>query len=149
MVRKCTLTFSCLKSQPIWLSGPGCSSVGGGAFTELGPFYPRGDGRGLRLNKKSWNRGRSLGCRYISIPFFFSKEWKVQVLTFSLLLCCFFLPFWFRSVQSSVRGVTGWSWMVLFEHFIGLQHWRRADWSVALTVFGSQRAMLGSHCSSI
>ena len=91
MVRKCTLTFSCLKSQPIWLSGPGCSSVGGGAFTELGPFYPRGDGRGLRSNKKSWNRGRSLGCRYISIPFFFSKEWKVQVLTFSLLLCCFYL----------------------------------------------------------
>ena len=39
------------------LSGPGCSSIGGGAFTELGPFYPRGDGRGLRLNKKSWNKG--------------------------------------------------------------------------------------------
>jgi serine carboxypeptidase-like clade 2 len=42
------------------LSGPGCSSVGGGAFTELGPFYPRGDGRGLRLNKKSWNKVSNL-----------------------------------------------------------------------------------------
>ncbi|KAL0875262.1 hypothetical protein Bca101_024967 [Brassica carinata] len=31
-------------------NGPGCSSVGGGAFTELGPFYPTGDGRGLRIN---------------------------------------------------------------------------------------------------
>lgn len=38
-------------------SGPGCSSMGGGAFTELGPFYPKGDGRGLRRNSMSWNRG--------------------------------------------------------------------------------------------
>jgi hypothetical protein len=41
------------------LSGPGCSSVGGGAFTELGPFYPRGNGRGLRINDKSRNKGSS------------------------------------------------------------------------------------------
>lgn len=40
-------------------SGPGCSSIGGGAFTELGPFYPRGDGRGLRRNSMSWNKGKS------------------------------------------------------------------------------------------
>lgn len=39
------------------LTGPGCSSIGGGAFTELGPFYPRGDGRGLRRNPMSWNKG--------------------------------------------------------------------------------------------
>lgn len=38
-------------------SGPGCSSIGGGAFTELGPFYPKGDGRGLRRNSMSWNKG--------------------------------------------------------------------------------------------
>lgn len=31
--------------------------MGGGAFTELGPFYPKGDGRGLRRNSMSWNRG--------------------------------------------------------------------------------------------
>lgn len=111
MVRKCTLTFSCLKSQPIWLSGPGCSSVGGGAFTELGPFYPRGDGRGLRLNKKSWNRGRSLGCRYISIPFFFSKEWKVQVLTEVDLRCSFTFDFTASNLLfvESPAGV-GWSY---------------------------------------
>ncbi|KAM7253418.1 hypothetical protein ACFE04_026036 [Oxalis oulophora] len=41
-------------------SGPGCSSIGGGAFTELGPFYPRGDGRGLIRNKMSWNRASNL-----------------------------------------------------------------------------------------
>uniref|UniRef100_A0A453IRP8 Carboxypeptidase n=1 Tax=Aegilops tauschii subsp. strangulata TaxID=200361 RepID=A0A453IRP8_AEGTS len=49
------------KPLTLWLNGgPGCSSVGGGAFTELGPFYPRGDGRGLRLNKKSWNKVSNL-----------------------------------------------------------------------------------------
>ncbi|KAK1371238.1 Carboxypeptidase [Heracleum sosnowskyi] len=50
-----------LKPLTLWLNGgPGCSSVGGGAFTELGPFYPRGDGRGLRRNSKSWNRASNL-----------------------------------------------------------------------------------------
>ncbi|KAI4337918.1 hypothetical protein L6164_016281 [Bauhinia variegata] len=45
----------------LWLNGgPGCSSIGGGAFTELGPFYPRGDGRGLRKNSMSWNRASNL-----------------------------------------------------------------------------------------
>lgn len=38
--------------------GPGCSSIGGGAFTELGPFFPTGDGRSLRVNSKSWNKGK-------------------------------------------------------------------------------------------
>ena len=39
------------------MTGPGCSSIGGGAFTELGPFYPRSDGRGLSVNKYAWNKG--------------------------------------------------------------------------------------------
>ena len=42
------------------IAGPGCSSVGGGAFTELGPFYPTGDGRGLRINSMSWNKASNL-----------------------------------------------------------------------------------------
>lgn len=49
------------KPLTLWLNGgPGCSSIGGGAFTELGPFYPRGDGRGLRRNKMSWNKASNL-----------------------------------------------------------------------------------------
>lgn len=45
----------------LWLNGgPGCSSLGGGAFTELGPFYPLGDGRGLRRNLQSWNKVSNL-----------------------------------------------------------------------------------------
>lgn len=50
-----------LKPLTLWLNGgPGCSSVGGGAFTELGPFFPRGDGRALRRNSKSWNKASNL-----------------------------------------------------------------------------------------
>lgn len=49
------------KPLALWLNGgPGCSSIGGGAFTELGPFFPRGDGRGLRRNSMSWNRASNL-----------------------------------------------------------------------------------------
>ncbi|CAM8984467.1 unnamed protein product [Rhodiola kirilowii] len=49
------------KPLTLWLNGgPGCSSMGGGAFTELGPFFPRGDGRGLRINKMSWNKASNL-----------------------------------------------------------------------------------------
>ncbi|KAJ6681540.1 CARBOXYPEPTIDASE [Salix koriyanagi] len=49
------------KPLALWLNGgPGCSSIGGGAFTELGPFFPSGDGRGLRRNSMSWNRASNL-----------------------------------------------------------------------------------------
>ncbi|KAL0908240.1 hypothetical protein M5K25_022725 [Dendrobium thyrsiflorum] len=49
------------KPLTLWLNGgPGCSSIGGGAFSELGPFFPRGDGRGLRINKHSWNKVSNL-----------------------------------------------------------------------------------------
>ncbi|XP_058097312.1 serine carboxypeptidase-like 42 isoform X3 [Magnolia sinica] len=49
------------KPLTLWLNGgPGCSSIGGGAFTELGPFFPRGDGRSLRRNPRSWNKVSNL-----------------------------------------------------------------------------------------
>ncbi|XP_052189698.1 serine carboxypeptidase-like 42 [Diospyros lotus] len=50
-----------LKPLTLWLNGgPGCSSIGGGAFTELGPFFPKGDGRSLRRNSMSWNRASNM-----------------------------------------------------------------------------------------
>jgi serine carboxypeptidase-like clade 2 len=46
------------KEQPLvlWLNGgPGCSSIGGGFLSELGPFYPTPDGKHLVSNPNAWN----------------------------------------------------------------------------------------------
>ncbi|CAM6118109.1 unnamed protein product [Calypogeia fissa] len=49
------------KPLALWLNGgPGCSSVAGGGFTELGPFYPNGYANGLVRNSHSWNRVANL-----------------------------------------------------------------------------------------
>ena len=37
-------------------SGPGCSSIGGGFMSELGPFYPTPGGDGLKANDHAWNK---------------------------------------------------------------------------------------------
>lgn len=50
-------------SRPLtlWLNGgPGCSSLGNGAFEELGPFRPNGTARGLVFNRHSWNKVSNL-----------------------------------------------------------------------------------------
>nr|XP_025625681.1 serine carboxypeptidase-like 45 [Arachis hypogaea] len=47
------------KPLVLWLNGgPGCSSVGVGAFVENGPFRP-GDNNILLKNDYSWNKGNS------------------------------------------------------------------------------------------
>ena len=38
------------------MQGPGCSSLGGGFWSELGPFYPTPGGKELIRNKYAWNR---------------------------------------------------------------------------------------------
>lgn len=45
---KCFINF-------FFIAGPGCSSVGEGAFVEHGPFKP--SGRVLLKNQYSWNKG--------------------------------------------------------------------------------------------
>lgn len=39
----------------LFFTGPGCSSLGVGAFSENGPFRPRGEV--LIRNEHSWNKG--------------------------------------------------------------------------------------------
>jgi serine carboxypeptidase-like clade 2 len=46
--------------NPPILTGPGCSSVGGGMLSELGPFYPTPDGAHLKQNPYSWNKFSNL-----------------------------------------------------------------------------------------
>ncbi|KAK6159366.1 hypothetical protein DH2020_006680 [Rehmannia glutinosa] len=44
------------KPLVLWLNGgPGCSSIGNGALTELGPFRVNPDGKTLWYNKHAWN----------------------------------------------------------------------------------------------
>ncbi|KAJ9691541.1 hypothetical protein PVL29_013654 [Vitis rotundifolia] len=44
----------------LWLNGgPGCSSIGFGATEELGPFFPRKDGK-LKFNPHTWNKATNL-----------------------------------------------------------------------------------------
>ena len=43
-------------SLPKPTQGPGCSSLGGGFWSELGPFYPTPGGKELIRNRYAWNR---------------------------------------------------------------------------------------------
>ncbi|KAH7656227.1 Peptidase S10 serine carboxypeptidase protein [Dioscorea alata] len=48
-----------LKNKPLvlWLNGgPGCSSLGTGAMSELGPFFVKRDGKTLYENAHAWNK---------------------------------------------------------------------------------------------
>ncbi|KAI4385813.1 hypothetical protein MLD38_003806 [Melastoma candidum] len=45
----------------LWLNGgPGCSSIGYGEAEELGPFFPKKDGKSLKFNPYSWNQAANL-----------------------------------------------------------------------------------------
>lgn len=71
-------------------TGPGCSSLGYGAFEELGPFRINSDGKTLYRNKYAWNEGASpsLSNRAQALSLFFPNSFEV--------------PFFFVSLQIHV-----------------------------------------------
>ena len=56
IVKRSTVLALVLIKLHIVIVGPGCSSVGAGAFSEHGPFRPSGGGI-LVANDYSWNNG--------------------------------------------------------------------------------------------
>lgn len=47
--------------------GPGCLSIGAGAFVEHGPFRPNGDSGNVVKNEYSWNRDLQISNFYLSL----------------------------------------------------------------------------------
>ena len=78
---------------PFWFSfvscwkGPGCSSVGVGAFSENGPFRP--NGRMLMRNEYSWNKGKS--------SFNYKLKAGISSLSLSLSLSLSEILLWFKA----------------------------------------------------
>lgn len=93
-----------------WIfAGPGCSSVGVGAFSENGPFRPSGEV--LVKNEYSWNKGINS-----FLPFFWFKDQKEESNLLLLLLLSFI-----RS-KHVILGDSSWCWL-LFCHWFFILFW--------------------------
>lgn len=61
-----SVSFACISDfsgdVKLRMAGPGCSSIGSGAMTELGPFRVNPDGETLWLNEYAWNNGKIWNC---------------------------------------------------------------------------------------
>jgi len=82
--------------------GPGCSSIGVGAFAEHGPFRPS-DNNVLEKNDYSWNKGEpSTQHRLTNIQYALNEETKINYL---------FHPY--HRGKCAIPGVTSWRWILL------------------------------------
>jgi len=91
--------------------GPGCSSLGFGAFEEHGPFRPAGDG-GLTKNEFSWNKGTYFIHQSIML------SWNGLLKVVEGYLHSFNRNL--GSVEHAVRGIPHRSWVFILEHNFGL-----------------------------
>jgi len=88
--------------------GPGCTSVGIGAFTEHGPFVTN-QGEALQKNQYSWNKGAEI---FTTLSLLATNLTK---LIFSAPLN----PFFFRG-KHFVPGLTSRCWILLLSQFVVL-----------------------------
>ena len=87
--------------------GPGCSSIGNGAFTENGPFRVTLETGTLIENTFSWNKGffyilNILGYVSLLVITYYSKCW-----------ICYN---WVCSLKYTISWFTGWSGMVILKY---------------------------------
>lgn len=69
-------------------AGPGCSSIGAGAFSEHGPFQPSGNV--LVKNDYSWNKGCPISLSFSSFSFIKCKKITFYFYFILRFLCIFF-----------------------------------------------------------
>ena len=87
--------------------GPGCSSIGNGAFTENGPFRVTLETGTLIENIFSWNKG-----------FFYILNilGYVSLLVITYYLKCWICYNWVCSLKYTISRFTGWSGMVILKY---------------------------------
>ncbi|KHN47533.1 Serine carboxypeptidase-like 45 [Glycine soja] len=80
------------KPLVLWLNGgPGCSSLGVGAFSENGPFRPKG--KGLVRNQFSWNREANM--LYLETPIGVGFSYSTDTSSYEARDNLVFLQSWF------------------------------------------------------
>ena len=102
------LCFLGLDKFWFWCAGPGCSSLGVGAFSENGPFRPSGEV--LVRNEYSWNRGMyyfGVCCFHLWVVSD-QSNWLCWVDIVIGLIC--------RS-KHALLGDTNWSWVLLLNWY--------------------------------
>jgi hypothetical protein len=97
--------------------GPGCSSVGVGAFSENGPFRP--SGKVLARNEYSWNKGEDLSCKWFNV----AGPGRCRANLFFLGVC----------VQSSANYVD--AFLLLLFWWRSKDHWTKRPHNFPFAVF--------------
>lgn len=89
--------------------GPGCSSLGVGAFSENGPFRP--SGKALVRNEYSWNRGsENFPLQRNFILWVISRKSRIWFEN-DFVVC------WICRSKYVVFGDTNWSWVLLLKWY--------------------------------
>jgi hypothetical protein len=104
------------KPLVLWLNGgPWCSSLGAGAFQELGPFRVNADGKTLSRNRHAWNSCTTLKDRSILL---YNLTYEVGLLMILMVSC---------SGKCDLPRVACGRGVLVLKHVGGEQHERRHE----------------------